>query len=90
MSAISEILKYIRLQRMERLHQQFNKQEVEDLHGETIMHTVVSFCLSHGAHPFIIPAMGSHAGATAEGQRNMLAALGVTEKSCGCPIVSSM
>lgn len=56
----------------------------------TIMHTVVDFCIRQGAHPFIIPAMGSHAGATAEGQQGMLAALGVTEESCGCPIISSM
>lgn len=43
-----------------------------------------------GAVPFIVPAMGSHGGATAEGQQNLLAALGVTEESAGCPIRSSM
>ncbi|HET9148644.1 MAG TPA: lactate racemase domain-containing protein [Acetobacteraceae bacterium] len=43
-----------------------------------------------GADPFIVPAMGSHGGATAEGQTGMLAALGVTEASAGCPILSSM
>jgi hypothetical protein len=43
-----------------------------------------------GAEPFIIPAMGSHGGATAEGQVGMLAELGVTEASTGLPIVSSM
>lgn len=43
-----------------------------------------------GAHPFIVPAMGSHGGATADGQSRMLEALGVTEASAGCPIVSSM
>ena len=43
-----------------------------------------------GGKPFIVPAMGSHGGATAEGQKQVLEDLGVTEKSTGCPIVSSM
>ena len=43
-----------------------------------------------GASPFIIPAMGSHNGATAEGQVAMLATLGITEKATGMPIRSSM
>lgn len=43
-----------------------------------------------GAKPFIVPAMGSHGGATAEGQKQVLANLGVTEDSVGCPVVSSM
>ncbi|TBL71626.1 DUF2088 domain-containing protein [Paenibacillus thalictri] len=44
----------------------------------------------HGAVPFIIPAMGSHGGATAEGQVEVLESLGVTEAYCGAPIFSSM
>lgn len=43
-----------------------------------------------GAEPFIVPAMGSHGGATAKGQTNVLATLGITEETCGCPILSSM
>jgi hypothetical protein len=43
-----------------------------------------------GAKPFIIPAMGSHGGATAEGQVEVLDGLGVTEESTGCEIRSSM
>lgn len=43
-----------------------------------------------GAQPFIVPAMGSHGGATAEGQREVLASLGVTEESAGCPIHATM
>ena len=43
-----------------------------------------------GAEPFVIPAMGSHGGATAEGQREMLEGYGVTEATVGCPIRSSM
>lgn len=42
------------------------------------------------AVPFIIPAMGSHGGATAEGQVEVLEGLGVTEESTGCEIRSSM
>lgn len=43
-----------------------------------------------GASPFIIPAMGSHGGATAEGQYEMLAHLGITEETTGLPIISQM
>lgn len=38
----------------------------------------------HGARPFLVAAMGSHGGATAEGQRELLAGMGVTEASIGC------
>lgn len=44
----------------------------------------------HGGQPFIVPAMGSHGGATPTGQREVLANLGITEQSAGCPIISSM
>ncbi|TWT98157.1 hypothetical protein Pla108_23140 [Botrimarina colliarenosi] len=44
----------------------------------------------HGATPFIVPAMGSHNGATAEGQREMVESLGITEAVTGMPIRSSM
>ncbi|HZG73793.1 MAG TPA: hypothetical protein VEY51_19835, partial [Chondromyces sp.] len=43
-----------------------------------------------GAEPFIVPAMGSHGGATAEGQVEVLHSLGITEDYCGVPIISSM
>ena len=43
-----------------------------------------------GGRPFIIPAMGSHGGADAEGQRGILAGYGVTEEAMGVPILSSM
>lgn len=55
-----------------------------------ITKAVVAALRRHGAQPFIIPAMGSHGGATADGQREVLAGLGVTEASAGAPIVSSM
>lgn len=43
-----------------------------------------------GAKPFIVPSMGSHGGATAEGQRAIIESYGVTEEFCGAPIRSSM
>jgi uncharacterized protein (DUF362 family) len=55
-----------------------------------VVNVVVDELKRRGALPFIVPAMGSHGGATAEGQTAVLAALGVTEASAGCPIVSSM
>jgi hypothetical protein len=55
-----------------------------------LVKVVVEEIRNCGAVPFLVPAMGSHGGATAEGQVEMLASLGVTESSVGCPIVSSM
>jgi hypothetical protein len=43
-----------------------------------------------GAEPFVVPAMGSHGGATAEGQRHMLEHLGMTEAALGCEIRATM
>lgn len=43
-----------------------------------------------GARPLIVPAMGSHGGATAAGQRAVLERLGVTEAACGAPVVADM
>ena len=55
-----------------------------------IVRAVVDELKNRGAIPFIVPAMGSHGGATAQGQIDVLAGLGVTETSAGCPIRSSM
>ncbi len=57
---------------------------------ELIVRVTIEELKRLGAEPFIVPAMGSHGGATAEGQRQVLANLGVTEASAGCPIISSM
>ena len=43
-----------------------------------------------GGEPFLFPAMGSHGGATADGQREMLIGMGITEEYVGAPIRSSM
>ncbi len=45
---------------------------------------------AHGAEPFVVPAMGSHGGATAPGQVLVLEGLGITEESIGMPICASM
>ncbi|HZA46770.1 MAG TPA: lactate racemase domain-containing protein, partial [Rubrobacter sp.] len=57
---------------------------------DEILRAVIEGLKEMGAEPFIVPAMGSHGGATAEGQVEILASLGVTEESCGAPIRSSM
>lgn len=55
-----------------------------------LVRTIVEELKKFGAQPFIVPAMGSHGGASAAGQTALLASLGVTESSVGCPIQSSM
>ena len=55
-----------------------------------ITRTLVDFCRKRGANPFIVPAMGSHGGALAEGQKEILAALGITEETMGCSIRATM
>ncbi|MDX2027791.1 MAG: hypothetical protein SFW62_04070 [Alphaproteobacteria bacterium] len=56
----------------------------------TIVRSVVDYWKGKGLEPFIFPAMGSHGGATDEGQKSVLATLGITESTMACPIVSSM
>jgi hypothetical protein len=55
-----------------------------------ITKTVVDELKRVGARPFIFPSMGSHGGATAEGQSKILEAYGITESRMGCPILSTM
>lgn len=55
-----------------------------------ITKTVVDELKRIGAKPFIVPTMGSHGGATAEGQRAVLSYYGITEESMGCPLKASM
>ncbi len=56
----------------------------------TIVATVVECLRNMALKPFIFPAMGSHGGATAEGQAKLLNHLGITESSMGAPIISTM
>ena len=57
---------------------------------DTITRAIVDFCKERGAEPFIVPAMGSHGGATAEGQAQLLEGYGITAETMGCPVRSSM
>lgn len=55
-----------------------------------ITKAIVGFVRSKGATPFIVPAMGSHGGATAQGQLEVLEGYGITPETMGCEIRSSM
>ncbi len=55
-----------------------------------IVKVLVAEIRKRGADAFIVPAMGSHGGATAEGQRAVLLHYDISEESVGAPIVSSM
>ncbi|MCA1644030.1 MAG: DUF362 domain-containing protein [Chloroflexi bacterium] len=55
-----------------------------------VIRTVAEVVRAAGAEPFVVPAMGSHGGATAEGQRHVLAEYGMTEQSVGAPIRATM
>lgn len=55
-----------------------------------VIRETVRFVKDRGGEPFIIPAMGSHGGATAKGQKEILDSLGITEEACGCPVKATM
>ena len=121
MSEINSILKDVRLSKVYKVKQKFEKEKIDDVRGdlikklnakswdikknqkiaitagsrgishyELLLKTIVDFLKSKGAIPFIVPAMGSHGGATAYGQEKMLKNLGIDKKTMGCEIISSM
>jgi hypothetical protein len=51
---------------------------------------LVTWLRTHGAEPFVIPAMGSHGGATPDGQRELLASYGITSDTLGVPVRAEM
>ncbi len=55
-----------------------------------ITKTIAEFLKERGAEPFVFPAMGSHGGATAQGQRKIIESYGVTQEYVGCPILATM
>lgn len=57
---------------------------------DVIVKAMLDFMKERGAAPFIVPAMGSHGGATGEGQKKLLGNYGITEETMGVPIKSSM
>jgi hypothetical protein len=62
--------------------------------GIANIHLIIKAIADHlkglGAQPFIVPAMGSHGGGTAAGQREIIEGYGITESFCGCPVSASM
>jgi len=56
---------------------------------DVITRAIVEHFKGLGARPFVVPAMGSHGGGTADGQRRVLKSYGITEEFVGCPIHSS-
>ncbi|MEG0911979.1 MAG: hypothetical protein RSD35_10240 [Oscillospiraceae bacterium] len=59
-------------------------------HIDVILRSLCSLLKEWGARPFIVPAMGSHGGGTAQGQAELLAGYNITESNIGAPVVSSM
>jgi len=57
---------------------------------QVLVKTLVQAILQAGGRPFIVPAMGSHGGATADGQVDVLRSLGISEQATGAPIEASM
>lgn len=121
MSEINSILKDVRLPKVYKVKQKFEKEKIDDVRGdlikklnakswdikknqkiaitagsrgishyELLLKTIVDFVKSKGAIPFIVPAMGSHGGASAYGQEKMLKNLGIDKETMGCEIISSM
>ncbi len=62
--------------------------------GIANIHTAIRAIVQHiqrlGGAPFVVPAMGSHGGGTAEGQRAIVEGYGMTEEFLGCPIKATM
>jgi hypothetical protein len=62
--------------------------------GIANIHIIIKAVADHlgsiDARPFIVPAMGSHGGGTAEGQQGIIEGYGITEEFCNCPIKASM
>jgi hypothetical protein len=57
---------------------------------DVIVREAVRWWQARGMEPFLFPAMGSHGAATAEGQADVLAHYGITERTMGCPVRSSL
>ena len=59
-------------------------------HLDTIVAEVIDLLKTAGTSPFVVPAMGSHGGATPEGQISLLAEYGITETALGVPVCAAM
>lgn len=56
----------------------------------TVTRAAIAWLASAGAKPFVVPAMGSHGGATDAGQREVLASLGISQETVGAPVLATM
>ena len=123
MGSVSDLIKYVKLPKMMKVYQKFNKDCIFDIltdiknqlekpeikslvkPGMTvaiavgsrgikniafIIREIISFLKAQGTCPFVVPAMGSHGGATDQGQKDVLAGYGITEEYIDAPIKSSM
>ena len=87
----SELAKSLRLRRVPRgarVAVAVGSRGIADI--ALLARATVRWLEDQGHAPFIVPAMGTHGGATVEGQRGVLAKLGITEESAGCPIRATM
>ncbi|MBQ41391.1 MAG: DUF2088 domain-containing protein [Gemmatimonadetes bacterium] len=57
---------------------------------DLITRTVIDCIRECGGKPFVLPAMGSHGGATAEGQKEVLSSYGISQESMGVPVEATM
>ncbi len=57
---------------------------------DIVVKATVDYLKGLGAKPFVVPAMGSHGGATPEGQRGVLEHYGITEETVGAPVKTTM
>ncbi len=123
LSTIDNLLDNIKIPRMVKVKQHFERPVVEDVEAQLVkklyeknvlsnikagqrvaiaagsrgitnlplmVKTLVSEIKKAGGDPFIVPAMGSHGGATAEGQKDMLIGMGIREEYVGAPIHATM
>ena len=86
--AVKSRLLTMRIERGARIAITAGSREIN--HMPDIFRSIVAVVKEAGGDPFLVPAMGSHGGATAEGQYELLRGYGITEEYVGCPIKSSM
>ena len=57
---------------------------------DRVLYVCLNCLKEKGLRPYIVPAMGGHGGGTAEGQKDVLSKLGITEAAMGVPIIADM
>jgi hypothetical protein len=85
---VRECMKQVKISRGARVAVAVGSRGISNL--QEIVRAVLAGLTAGGAKPFIVPAMGSHGGATPEGQVALLAEYGITEQALKVPIEASM